>query len=154
MDGAAFLRSLTERPSANGRKIEVDPVDKFRLAWTARLVEPVPHLALSSNGRELAAGRSDGFVAVLETSTGALAKVIPAHFGAGLTGMAFAKGSLLATIGKDCSTTVWDVKKAECVCNRAVPAVDPPGTERRDEAHSLAMRPDGRVLSLARGRTI
>src|SRR5205807_1574697 len=100
-------------------------------------------VALSSNGKILASGGSDGTLRLWDRTTGkALRRVaVDTH---GVRALAFTPdGKAVATGGASGATRLWDAASGEQIRSFDAPA----GQPRRPTLWSLAFAPGGKVLA-------
>ncbi len=102
---------------------------------------PVECLAVSPDGKRLAAGGADSLVWVWNLATAKLVKTIDAHHDRVL-GVAFSSdGKRLATAGADHTLRVWDAGTWEPLVRYDLPAT----------AHAVALSPDAKIVVAAVG---
>jgi WD40 repeat protein len=137
---ALAFSSDSERLFSAGGASEHSSKDGRVLVWdtsSGHLVRELPDqgdavrdLALTRDGRTLAAAGADGRVRVWQVDTGRLAKTLTGHadrvFGVAFT----ADGSRLLSVGRDGLVRVWDVASG----HEAMPALNGHGTAVRDVA--------------------
>ncbi|MDB5314081.1 MAG: High-affnity carbon uptake protein Hat/HatR [Gemmataceae bacterium] len=98
---------------------------------------PVAAVALTADGRTLAAGGQDGSFRLWDADSAVLRRTIPAHPG-GVTALVFAATGQLVSAGADERVRVWDLASGQAVRTLTYTTAD----------LRLALSPDGRLLAV------
>jgi WD40 repeat protein/serine/threonine protein kinase len=100
-------------------------------------------VAFAPDGATVATADKNGGIAIRETSSGRLVRMLPGHPG-GVLGLAFRRdGTAIASAGQDREVRVWDVATGRMVCS-CLPALG-------REALTVAFSPEGEILATGTG---
>jgi outer membrane protein assembly factor BamB len=146
---------VAEMPAGHGNHVEGQPAPQVTKQEMVQPNNKAFSLAISPDGKTLAAGYTDGSIRLVDTATGEEKKVLTGVKRGYVLGVAFTPdGKTVAGIGNDDAVRLWDAATGRL--RTSFPAL---GDMRQDGLpptgpHGISISPDGRRIAVGGSGTV